>query len=176
MADMAEIKLAELQRVAEENNRILAEQKREDAFYAAMDSMGNAKTPAKNVSIEDEKEKYASENVEDALLEINTRFGNVQKEVDQLYENCNALYGKGGSLILPRDGFNEELKIAATISGLGEHDMISFGPVSSFQQTVIANCGLYLISPSYAEEVVFCAKALPEADVELAYFIIRGSV
>ena len=176
MADMAEIKLAELERVEKENSRILAEQKREEAFYAAMDAMGNAKTPAKNVSLEDEGDKYASENVEDALSEINKRFGNVQNEVDQLYENCNALYGKGGSLILPREGFNEELKITATISGLGEQDMVSFGPASAFQQTVIANCGLYLISPSYAEEVVFCAKELPEADIELVYFIIRGSV
>ena len=176
MADMAEIKLAELERVAEENSRILAEKKREEAFYAAMDSMGNAKTPAKNVSLEDAGEKYVSENVEGALSEINKQFDDVQKDVDQLYENYNSLYGRGGSLILPRDGFNDELKITATIPGLGEHDMISFGPASAFQQNVIANCGLYLISPSYSEQVVFCTKMLPEADVELVYFIIRGSV
>lgn len=176
MADMAEIREAELARAEAEQERALAEEKREEAVQSAIESLGSVMGLAKNVVIEDEDGHYAARNVEEAFEEIGDRFVDVDDKLDALSDTCEALCGKGGSLILAKEDFDAEISAVVTVPGLGEYDMVSFGPATAVDQRMAVDCGLYTVSPTKREKVTFRAASLPAGDIELIYFIVRGSV
>ena len=159
--------IAEEGRVAAENARVDADVARDEAVQEAIDALGNAMGMAKNISIKDEDGHFKSTTVEDALCEIAETF-------DEIAEDFDSLYGTGGNLTLTRSNFNSHLCTTANVPELGEHDMISISPATAKDQEMIAKSGLFVVSPTQRGGVEFRATSLPDADINLIYFIVRG--
>lgn len=159
---------AELIRDKAEKDRIAAEEAREKAVQDAIKDIHYAEHgSAEDIEVKDINEYYEADNIEGVLNEVGTRLGKLDTSID-------ALYGRGGTLVLNKDSFDDMITLTIEMSDLSSYDMISFS-ASTLEDKEAANaCGLYADPKTDGSSVTFRAKTQLQKDITLVYFIVKG--
>ena len=192
MNEIGEIKNAEAGREESEHTRAVNEQTREvnealrEKAEAERANAELARESAENSRQANEAFRESAENsrqTSEALRESaeTKRAQNETERNNMMSDKLSELeeaYGKRGEVTLLATEFaalNNQITQSVTISGMREHDLVSFTPASRSDKERAENAGLFVIPDCQGEIVEFSAKKLPDGDINLIYFITRGA-
>ncbi len=185
MNEIGEIKTAEADREANELTRTVNEQTREEneaLREKAEAERANAEFARESAENSRQANEALRESAESARLSAEA-----QREQNEIERNnmmsdklseLEEAYGKKGEVTLLVAEFttlNNQITQSVTISGMREHDLVSFTPASRSDKERAENAGLFVIPNCQGEIVEFSAKKLPDGDINLIYFITRGA-
>ena len=112
-------------------------------------------------------------NAENERAEAEKRRAAAEIERDR---KVNSNLGVSGTATLANNKWSDAGLQKISISGLRETDLIVFYPPSDAERAILATHGIFINSDTEGETVTVSAKTIPDADISVRYFIIRGRV
>ena len=116
--------------------------------------------------------------------DADTRFSDWRKSINGVSETreqksnmeiidefAGRIYGVNGSTVLEASKWNAS-SYTLRVSELGDRDAILFSPASASDKEALEVANV--VASASAGVVVFTAKYLPELDIRVNYFIMRG--